>query len=161
MLSQSKEETKVCLKCKETLVLEEYGKDKRQTDGLNRYCKPCHRENCAKARMNRSKPCVYQLFFTDGCTYIGSTIQNFSDRLAVHRAKVRTKIHTNRIFNRYEPEEISGRVLLELKDRKELRMNEYVLIKHFRESYGDKCLNQTDYTGIEREQTNVSSQGSK
>jgi predicted GIY-YIG superfamily endonuclease len=126
----------------------DYGRDKRQTDGLNRYCKPCHRGNCTKARAVRHKPCVYQLFFTDGCTYIGSTIQNFHDRLSVHRAKIRKKIHTNKLFNQYESEDISGRIIMYVQDEQELRMNEYVLIKHFKELYGSKCLNAYFTTGI-------------
>ena len=142
---------KVCKKCSETYPDMDFGKDKRQKDGLNRFCKPCHRGNCAKSRKKRQKPCVYQLFFTDGCTYIGSTTQNFGDRLAVHRSKVAKSIHTNKIFNRYEPEDISGRMLLLINDEQDLRMNEYVLIKHFKNLYGDKCLNKYAYTGYKNE----------
>ena len=141
-------ERKRCLKCKYEFPLGDYGRDKRQTDGLNRYCKPCHRGNCTKARAARHKPCVYQLFFTDGCTYIGSTIQNFHDRLSVHRAKIRKKIHTNKLFNQYESEDISGRIIMYVQDEQELRMNEYVLIKHYKELYGSKCLNAYFTTGI-------------
>jgi hypothetical protein len=131
----------------------DFGRDKRQANGLNRYCKPCHRGKCAAARKKRQKPCVYQLFFTDGSTYIGSTTQNFNDRLAVHRAKIAKDTHTNKIFNRYEPEDISGRVLLYIDDEKELRMNEYVLIKHFKAQYENKCLNKHCYTGVKVEDT--------
>lgn len=140
-------EMKVCKKCSKTLPLMDFGRDKRQKDGMNRFCKPCHRDNCNKARKKRQKPCVYQLYFTDGCTYIGSTTQNFNDRLAVHRAKVAKSTHTNKVFNRYEPEDITGRVLLFIDDEKELRMNEYVLIKHFKNLYAARCLNKYQYTG--------------
>jgi hypothetical protein len=150
---------KVCLKCKKQLPLVDFGKDKRQTDGINRYCKVCHRANCAKARSKRKKPCVYQLFFTDGCTYIGSTTQNFNDRLAVHRAKVKKNIHTNHIFNRYEPEDISGRVLMEISKEHELRMNEYVLIKHYKNLYGNQCLNAYEYTGVKVENKGQENEG--
>ena len=143
---------KKCLKCKEDYPEMDYGRDKRQSDGLNRYCKPCHRGNCAKARKKRSKPCVYQLFFTDGSTYIGSTIQNFNDRLSVHRAKIAKKIHTNKHFNGYEPEDCTGKVLLYVNDEQELRRNEYVMIKHFMEVYGHRCLNSYLYTGIKIEE---------
>jgi hypothetical protein len=150
---------KKCLKCNETYPLMDFGKDKRQKDGLNRYCKPCHRANCNKARKKRKKPCVYQLFFTDGCTYIGSTVQNFNDRLAVHRAKVAKSTHTNKIFNRYEPEDISGRVLLLINEEQDLRMNEYVLIKHFKSLYGEKCLNKYQYTGVKIENQRQENEG--
>ena len=142
---------KVCKKCKVNYPTFDYGKDKRQSDGLNRYCKPCHRGNCAKARKKRCKPCVYQLFFTDGSTYIGSTIQNFNDRLAVHRAKVAKKIHTNKLFNNFEPEDITGKVLLYLDSEDELRRNEYVMIKHYKNVYGAHCLNSYMYTGAKVE----------
>ena len=142
---------KVCKKCKESYPEMDFGKDKRQTDGLNRYCKPCHRNNCTRSRKKRSKPCVYQLFFTDGSTYIGSTVQNFSDRLSVHRAKIAKKNHTNKYFNGYEPEDCTGKVLLYVEDEQELRKNEYVMIKHFMEVYGHRCLNGNLYTGIKNE----------
>jgi predicted GIY-YIG superfamily endonuclease len=142
---------KVCLRCKESYPEMDFGRDKRQTDGLNRYCKPCHRGNCAKSRKKRSKPCVYQLFFTDGSTYIGSTVQNFSDRLAVHKAKIAKKNHTNKYFNGYEPEDCTGKVLLYVEDEEELRRHEYVMIKHYMEVYGHRCLNAYLYTGIKIE----------
>lgn len=142
---------KICKKCNNQLPMADFGRDKRQPDGMNRYCKPCHRANCNKARAKRKKPCVYQLYFTDGCTYIGSTTQNFSDRLAVHRSKVAKGTHTNSIFNRYEPEDITGRVLLQIDKTEDLRMNEYVLIKHFKSLYGEQCLNRYFYTGAKIE----------
>lgn len=132
---------KVCKKCNNQLPLMDFGNDKRKPDGKNIYCKPCHRSNCKKARAKRKKPCVYQLFFTDGCTYIGSTTQNFPDRLAVHRSKVASKTHSNSVFNQYEPEDITGRVLMFVDDEEELRMNEYVLIKHHKNFYKKRCLN--------------------
>ena len=144
-------EMKVCKKCQVNYPTFDYGKDKRQSDGLNRYCKPCHRGNCAKARKKRCKPCVYQLFFTDGSTYIGSTVQNFGDRLAVHKAKIAKRTHTNKYFNGYEPEDCTGKVLLYVDDEQELRKHEYVMIKHFREVYGHRCLNAYLYTGVKIE----------
>lgn len=36
-------ETKVCCTCKESKTLDNYGKDKRQKDGLNRRCKACRK----------------------------------------------------------------------------------------------------------------------
>lgn len=143
---------KDCKKCGHTLSHLDYGKDKRQKDGMNRFCKPCHRENCSVARAKRRKPCVYQLFFTDGSTYIGSTTQNFNDRLAVHRAKAKKNTHTNTQFNRYEPEDITGHILMVIDKEHELRMNEYVLIKHFKNLYGARCLNAYAYTGIKIEE---------
>lgn len=142
---------KICRKCNNQLPLMDFGNDKRKPDGKNIYCKPCHRENCKKARAKRKKPCVYQLFFTDGCTYIGSTTQNFPDRLAVHRAKVATKTHTNSVFNQYEPEDITGKVLMFVENEEELRMNEYVLIKHHKNLYKKNCLNAYMTTGVKVE----------
>lgn len=144
-------EMKKCKKCAEDYPEMDFGRDKRQSDGLNRYCKPCHRNNCTRSRKKRSKPCVYQLFFTDGSTYIGSTVQNFSDRLSVHRSKIAKKTHTNKYFNGYEPEDCTGKVLLYVNDEQELRKNEYVMIKHFMEVYGNRCLNAYLYTGVKNE----------
>jgi len=142
---------KGCKKCHQVLPIIDFGSDVRQPDALNRYCKPCHRKNCSKARSKRKKPAVYQLFFTDGSTYIGSTTQNFNDRLAVHRAKVAKNIHTNKLFNYYEPEDITGRVLMFIDKERDLRMNEYALIKHFKSVYGAKCLNFVTYKEVDCE----------
>ena len=142
---------KGCKKCHAVLPATDFGSDIRQKDALNRFCKPCHRKNCAKSSKKKKKPAVYQLFFTDGSTYIGSTIQNFDARLAVHRAKVAKNTHTNKLFNFYEPEDITGHVLMFIDKERDLRMNEYALIKHFKSVYGAKCLNYVTYKEVDCE----------
>jgi len=134
---------KHCRKCEKLFEFSRFGKDKSQRDGMNRFCRSCHNRITRQTIKRRGLPCVYQLFFSDGCTYIGSTNQNFDHRLAVHRSKVAGKIHTNKRFNNYNPENITGIVLQTYKrdDEIGLRRHEFILIKHFKELYGVKCLN--------------------
>ena len=155
MLSQN-ENLKRCSKCDCEQDRSCFSKSKTSKDKLQGYCKTCakaYRSNWAddnpdilrgyalRYRAESRKPCVYQLMFSDGSAYIGSTVQNFQGRLAVHKSKIKSKTHTNAKFNTYEEEDVTGMVLAYFDDETTLRQHEYVMIKHYTSLYKDKCLN--------------------
>ena len=50
---ENQEQTKKCIHCGRELPISSFNKCSRSADGLQSYCKDCHREENAKARARR------------------------------------------------------------------------------------------------------------
>lgn len=159
-----------CRKCGQSKSVAEFSIDRHSNDGLHSKCRDCNSAFAKvylakhRARLNqkslayqiahqqevsdrkirkrnaRLQWVVYGISFPDGKVYVGSTI-DFKQRLDFHRHEVRAKLHHNRQFNGYRPDDLAGAALAKVKSKLEARQLEAVLVHLCQIAFKGRCLN--------------------
>jgi hypothetical protein len=95
-------ETKICTKCEKNISINNFGKSKRNKDGIKTWCRNCESENMAAWRLKHKKPKKPLQTKEERLQYLRSSKYKISNRIAVKKYQKSEKGIENRIKYRKE-----------------------------------------------------------